>query len=78
MESRAYGPLPNDGDATFVVGGRTLTMEEFLDALTRAVLETVRSYATGKAAKPSYAPDTLGRSDDNLRPARPDRCKNVG
>jgi hypothetical protein len=78
MESGASGALPDNGDARFVVGGRTLTMEQFLDALTRAVLETVRSYDSGKAGKPSCRPDTVGRSDDNLRPTGPDRFENAG
>ena len=78
METGAFEPLANNGDATFVVDGRKFTMEEFLDALTRAVLETIRSYDSGKVGKSSYAADTVGDSADNLQPKGPDRCENAG
>jgi hypothetical protein len=78
MESGALGPLPNSGGATLVVEGRKFTMEEFLDALTRAVLETARSYALGKVAKPRYAPDTVADSGDDLPPQGPERWEDAG
>jgi hypothetical protein len=68
METGAVWPQPANVEARLVVGGRTFTREEFLNALTRAVLETVRSYNSGKAESPGCAPSTADDFAENFEP----------
>jgi hypothetical protein len=69
METGACWPQPTNGEAQLVVGGRKFTTEEFLNAITQAVIETVRSYSSGKAGKPDSGPSPAGDSAENLEPS---------
>jgi hypothetical protein len=77
MENGPFGPQPASVGAELMVGGRKFTREEFLDALTRAVLETVQSYSSGNAGNPGYAWNKAGDSAENLEPGDEGRCENA-